>query len=316
MSITSQTVELMPVDIARYAGDGVPSHVLSWTAAAPGPHVLLNALMHGNELCGAHALDFLIRSGLRPRRGRLTLCFANVSAYGAFDPENPAASRFVEEDMNRVWSAEALEGGRTSVELARARELRPLFETADLLLDIHSMQTGSPPLFLSGPTPRGAALAARVGLPAWIVSDTGHAGGRRLIDHPRFTDPDGAAVAILVECGQHWRRETADLAVQVALRFLLATGAVDHDDVADWLSAVPSAPPHRVQVTRAVTASGDNFHFVREFEGMEVIPAAGTVIAHDGETPVTTPYDDCILIMPSRRLKPGQTAVRLGRILP
>jgi hypothetical protein len=28
---------------------------------------------------------------------------------------------------------------------------------------------------------------------------------------------------------------------------------------------------------------------------------------------VTTPYDDCVLIMPSRRLDKGQTAVRLGR---
>jgi len=28
---------------------------------------------------------------------------------------------------------------------------------------------------------------------------------------------------------------------------------------------------------------------------------------------VRTPYDDCVLIMPSRRLVKGQTAVRLGR---
>jgi hypothetical protein len=37
------------------------------------------------------------------------------------------------------------------------------------------------------------------------------------------------------------------------------------------------------------------------------------VIAHDGSKPVTTPYDDCALIMPSRRTAAGQTAVRLGR---
>lgn len=39
------------------------------------------------------------------------------------------------------------------------------------------------------------------------------------------------------------------------------------------------------------------------------------MIAHDGDEPVTTPYDDCILIMPSRRLAVGQTAVRLGRVV-
>ena len=47
--------------------------------------------------------------------------------------------------------------------------------------------------------------------------------------------------------------------------------------------------------------------------GLEVIPEAGSIIAYDGETPVTTPYDDCVLIMPSRRLNPGASAVRLGR---
>jgi hypothetical protein len=28
---------------------------------------------------------------------------------------------------------------------------------------------------------------------------------------------------------------------------------------------------------------------------------------------VLTPYDDCVLVMPSRRLTRGSTAVRLGR---
>jgi len=37
------------------------------------------------------------------------------------------------------------------------------------------------------------------------------------------------------------------------------------------------------------------------------------VIAEDGGQAICTPYDDCVLIMPSRRLAPGQTAVRLGR---
>ena len=46
-----------------------------------------------------------------------------------------------------------------------------------------------------------------------------------------------------------------------------------------------------------------------------MIPEAGTVIAYDGTLPVRTPYDHCVLIMPSRRLAPGFTAVRLGRFV-
>jgi hypothetical protein len=44
-----------------------------------------------------------------------------------------------------------------------------------------------------------------------------------------------------------------------------------------------------------------------------VIPRAGTVIAYDAGKEIRTPYDDCVLIMPTRRLVRGQTAVRLGR---
>lgn len=238
-----------------------------------------------------------------------------MAAHAAFDAANPTASRFVEEDMNRVWAPEVLSGGRDTVETRRARTLLPVFMQADMLLDLHSLQVDAPALTLCGPTARGAALAAAVGLPRWIVADQGHAGGRRLIDHPRFADPDGRAAAILVECGQHWRRATADVAIQTTLRFLAATGTVDADDVAPWLTPTPPEPLRRVEVTTAVTAATDAFRFVSAFTGMETIPEAGTVIAYDGEEPVRTTYADCVLIMPSRNAKRGQTAVRLGRLL-
>jgi len=44
-----------------------------------------------------------------------------------------------------------------------------------------------------------------------------------------------------------------------------------------------------------------------------IVPKAGTLLARDGGVEVTTPYDDCVLIMPTRRPKKGETAVRLGR---
>ena len=70
-----------------------------------------------------------------------------------------------------------------------------------------------------------------------------------------------------------------------------------------------------IEVTHAVTVNGGRFRFTEDFQGLEVIPEAGTVIAHDGTRPIRTPYDDCVLIMPSRRLGPGLTAVRLGRFV-
>jgi hypothetical protein len=45
------------------------------------------------------------------------------------------------------------------------------------------------------------------------------------------------------------------------------------------------------------------------------MPKVNTVLARDGDTEIRTPYDDCVLIMPTRRPKRGETAVRLGRFV-
>src|SRR5213594_3217044 len=120
-------VEVACPDLSGYAAGnfGLP-YVWSFASGRPGPHLLIQALTHGNEVCGAIAVDFLLRNGLRPTRGTLTFCFANVAAYTRFDPTKPYASRCVDEDFNRLWSRETLEGTRDSGELRRARELRPL----------------------------------------------------------------------------------------------------------------------------------------------------------------------------------------------
>src|SRR3546814_3259111 len=69
---------------------------------------MLTALSHGNGLCGAWALKTLLASGLRPRQGSLTLAFCNLAAFDRFDSANYLPARFVDEDMNRVWSDDKL----------------------------------------------------------------------------------------------------------------------------------------------------------------------------------------------------------------
>ena len=136
-----------------YAGGnaGIP---YAWTfdSGQPGPHTMINALTHGNEVCGAIAVKAMLDAGLRPRRGRLTLSFANVEAYRRFDPAAPDASRFVDQDLNRVWTPAILDDtSRDSCELRRARALRPLIDSVDQLLDLHSMHERCAPLTVCGP---------------------------------------------------------------------------------------------------------------------------------------------------------------------
>ena len=314
MTVNSHPVELNALDISQYRrGNTGLDYVTTLDSGTSGPHVMLSALVHGNELCGAHALDYLLREGVRPDRGRLTLAFMNVAAYARFDPGNPVASRYVEEDFNRVWSAEVLDGPRDSVELRRAREVRPLVDTVDLLLDIHSMQHATPPLMLAGPLDKGRRLALDVGTPTHVVCDAGHAAGTRLRDYAEFRDPASARNALLVECGQHWFRETARVAIEVALRFLASSGAVTRAWVEARLSESGPAVQRIIEVSGPVTIESDRFRFIEDYEGMEVISDEGTVIGWDGERAIRTPFPRCVLIMPSRRLRRGESAVRFGR---
>ncbi len=309
-------VELTAPDIEPYrAGNTGIEYVTTFAAAAPGPHVLVTGLTHGNEICGAIALDKLFRANIRPRRGKLTLAFDNVAAYREFDPRHPIASRYIDEDFNRLWSPATLDGPRRSAELARARILRPIVDAADYLLDIHSMQHPTAPLMLAGLLPKSRELARQVGIPELIMCDAGHAAGPRMRDYGGFGDPSSPKTALLIEAGQHWQTRCAEVATDVMLRFLIATGAVTHDDVAALGSPDFDAPARQrtIEVTEAVTISGDRFEFVDDFRGLEVLPKKGDLIGHDGTREVRTPYDACVLIMPSRRLVRGQTAVRLGR---
>jgi len=306
-------VELTPPDIEPYRkGNTGIDYVTTFDSGKPGPHVAIFALTHGNEICGAIAVDRLFKLGVKPARGKLSLTFSNVSAFKTFDLKNPSASRFIDEDINRVWDAATLDGPRKSAELTRARQLRPLLDTVDTLLDIHSMQHATPALMLAGVLGKSLELAHRVGAPRTIVRDEGHAAGRRMRDYGGFGDPASPKTALLIECGQHWERASADVAHDVTWRFLAESGVLSPAET-ERHRARPPVEQRVLTVTQAITIETDRFEFAQDYRGLEVIPKVGTVIAKDGGREIRTPYDNCVLVMPTRRITKGQTAVRLGR---
>jgi predicted deacylase len=307
-------IEVAFPDLSRWAAGnaGIP-YVSTLVAERAGPHVLLQALTHGNEVCGAIALDWLLGKDFRPTRGTVSVSFANVAAYLAFDPADPFASRCVDEDFNRLWTANVLDGPRQTADLARARELRPLYERVDYLLDLHSMTDRCPPLAMAGQQRKGVMLAQALGAPEHIIVDGGHAAGKRLRDYAFFDDSEDPRNALLIECGQHWEASAPDVAKQVTLRFLRHFGMVDTAFLDAYLEPMPMPAQKVIEVTAVVTIGTDDFDFAVPASGLAVVPKAGTLLARDGDAEIFTPYDDCVLIMPTRRPKKGETAVRLGR---
>jgi len=317
----SERAALPRIDVAfpdiepwRAGNTGIP-FVWRFDSAQPGPRLTIQALTHGNEVCGAISNDWLLRENVRPLRGSLTLTFANYDAFLAFDAADPFASRCVDEDFNRLWTAEVLDGVRQSHDLARARELRPVYDATDFLLDLHSMTDPCPPLALAGRQRKGLELAQAIGVPEHIVIDAGHAAGKRLRDYGAFDDPLDPRNAVLIECGQHWERAAPDVAKQASLRFLHHFGMIDPDFFAAYAGPVEPPPQRAIQVTHVITIDTDSFAFVHPVAGLGVVARAGTLLARDGTREVVTPYDNAVLIMPTRRPRKGETAVRIGRFV-
>ncbi len=311
----STPVELQAPDIARWrdGGQAVP-YVHVRNSGRPGPKVMVQALTHGNEICGAIALDRLMREMPPLARGQLTLSFANIEAYARFDSADPYRSRFVDEDLNRIWADDALFGPRDSVELRRARQLQAYVDEAEMLLDIHSMGEPCQPLMVCGRLDKNADCARELGMPADLLIDTGHPSGLRMVERGGFGDPASPRRALLIECGQHWERAAADVAWDCLLRFLALTGVVDRAWTEPRL--VLQLPPKQrlVRVTEAVVAQTTQFHFLVPVVGLSVVEKAGTPIARDGERVWVAPYDHTVLVMPGiSNLKAGNTTVRLGR---
>ena len=317
MKLNDTPLEVLPRDLSAYrAGNTGIDYVHRFDSGRPGPHVLINALTHGNEICGMVAATHLLDKGVRPLIGTLTVSFAHVQAYEAFKAEDPFANRQIVHNLNRVWSDEWLDGAEDSPELRRARELRPVVAAADHILDIHSTSHDGGPFWVYPGFERNGqaalAIGARGTVTTHLVMPSGLGSGTPLIQHGRHGRPDGdAGVALVVECGQHFLRASAEVATRTTLDFLAHFGLLD-------LPAAPgqAASQRRYELLRTCMVQTPAFCFVRPLEGFETF-ARGELIASDGAAgEIRAPCDECTVSMPTRKPIVGREAVYLTRPLP
>ena len=208
--------EVLPRDLTPYrAGNTGIDYVHRFESGQPGPHVLINGITHGNEFCGMVAVCHLLDSGVRPRIGTLTLSLGNVAAYESFDIERPFESRQITHNLNRIWSAEQLDGSDDSVEMRRARAMRPAIAAADHILDIHSTSHDVVPFWVYPSFERNAAVASALPSPdVHLVMPLGLGSGTPIIQHGAHGRADGTGSALVVECGQHFKRSSAEPSIR------------------------------------------------------------------------------------------------------
>ena len=311
MSPAETALEVLPRDLAPFRQGNVGiDYVHRFDSGRAGPHLLINALTHGNEFCGMVAATRLLDDGVRPLLGTLTISFANVAAYQSFDAARPFESRQLVHNLNRIWSSEWLDGSESSPELDRARALRPVVAAADHILDIHSTSQPVQPFWVYPAFARNGAAAMAIGNPSvHLVMPQGLGSGTPLIQHGRHGQADDSGVAMVVECGQHFLRDSSDLAHQVALDFMAHFGLLE-----PRAGKAPAAAQRRFELMQTRVVKTAAFQFTRPLKGFETFDE-GELIATDGDDEIRAPCADCTVLMPTREPIVGREGVYLARPL-
>jgi predicted deacylase len=265
------------------------------------------------------AATHLLDTAVRPKIGTLTVSFSNVEAYETFDQAKPFDSRLLVHNFNRIWSAQWLEGPEDSPELRRARLMRPVVAAADHILDIHSTTQDVAPFWVYPGFERNAevalALGSRPGRPAiHMVMPAGMTSGTPVIQHGLHGLPGPAGrsqgAAMVVECGQHFKQASSDVATQVSLDFLAHFGLIDVPEGAPARGA--AQPQQRLELLHTHVIKTTAFAHVRPLVGFEVF-AKGELIATDGDEEIRSPCDGCTVLMPARSAIVGREGMYLTR---
>ena len=246
----------------------------------PGKTLTVLGGVHGNEICGVKALDraisMVLNRTLIIERGIVHFAYGNPHAIAA-------GKRQTEMNLNRAFkpleSFTQQELG--SYERCRAMELKPVIESSEALLDIHSTANPqSTPFVLC--EPRSFHIARELPFP--IIShgwDENEPGGT---DY--YMNKCGG-FGICVECGNHHDPLASERALDSMLIFLTLMGAIDR-----VLPNVTSIP--RVVRVYYLHLTKNSFRRARYFADFEKTDYQ-EIIGFDGDRECIVPAGHLVL---------------------
>lgn len=274
---------------------------VSATADYPRPYIGVCGSVHGNEPCGASAVERLareLREGtLETGTGTLFLIHANPEATSQ-DRRYTAEG----DDLNRLWDFSFIRSLRKEAwgyEHHRVIELKEVLGDLDVFLDLHSAATSTPPFAVSNGVPAADEIARRIGVSFLVQSWYGLAdqviiGFLKLADVP----------ALSVECGAHGDPDISDNAYRIALNFLRVTGALnDGTDPA-------SNDMRTVHVIETITKPSTDFHFGSAWTGFQELES-GALIGRDRVTEIRATRR-CYTVLPNDNVEVGDDVIYLA----
>jgi predicted deacylase len=273
-----------------------------------GPLLIVTGGVHGNEPSGVESLESVFAELERrdvPLRGRCVGLAGNIASLAR-------GARYVDEDLNRLWTPERVAAAREASEPASSEEreqremlaaIEELLETAPqsaTLLDLHSTSGAGPPFAILSDSAPNRRLVEALSVPAVFGLHRDVRG--TLIE---WFDTLGHT-SVVLEGGQNDAQETRvrhEAAIWTALASL---GMVDDGcgiDLAAQRALLASSTAHlpgAIDVClRWGIEPGERFRMEPGFANLQPV-RRGELLArtgHHGEVPIRSPFDG-VLLMP------------------
>ncbi len=257
----------------------------------PGPTVVIAAVIHGNEPAGVVAFEHLIArlnaDGV-DLCGRLVGLAGNLAAY-------ELQQRFVEEDFNRIWTADrvaqiqAADFTPRTVEASQQVELLAALESElaratgpVFFLDLHTSSASGEPFVCIGDTIRNRRFARAFPVPAIL-------GLEEQIDGALLEYVNNLGhVTVGVEAGQHDRPQSAAYHEAFLTLALVNAGCLPHSEAPDaerhfesLRDAVGDLPPVLEVRHRHPIVASDGFRMSPGYNNFASVRASELVASDD-----------------------------------
>jgi predicted deacylase len=274
---------------------------VSASADWPKPHIGVCGSIHGNEPCGGEALRRIASAfenrELEPGEGTVFLIHANLEATSQQRRNTPKG-----DDLNRLWDfrfAETLRHEAWGYEHHRVLELKEVLGDLDILLDLHSAATPTPPFGVSNGEASIDDVAKHVGISFLVQSWYGLA-DKVIIGFLKLA----GVPALSVECGSHDDPEIVDTAHGIAMNFLRVTGAIEDG------TKINGNDVRTVHVVETITKPSDEFGFGAPWKGFQQLEP-GTLVGRDRVTEIRVSRP-CYAVLPNEDVEVGEDVIYLA----
>lgn len=284
--------------------------IFKFDSGVAGKHLVVTGAVHGNEPCGPIAIKRILTD---IESGDIKITRGKVSFVPVCNPRARAQNvRQTDRNLNRMMfpkdNPQAYEDHLDNV-------LCPLFDTADVLLDLHSCHSQSPPFIFLGPCDKANADYARVlGVNHYVHGFADALGDATSDIDPKFAmgtteyTRSKGGIALTLECGSHLDETAPEIGYQAVLRALRYFELAEIDPA--MIREQQDTTEHCIRMVQAIMKEEEG-QFTRPWQNFSQVQG-GEILAHyeSGKT-ITAPQDGYI-ILPKEHEKAGEEWFSFG----